>query len=57
MSNLDRYIRRATAGLPSRTRVDTAAELRVHLNERVEQCVHLRAGVIGHSLFDDRLQA
>jgi len=39
MSNLDRYIRRATAGLPSRTRVDTAAELRVHLNERVEQYV------------------
>lgn len=39
MSTLDRYIRRATAGLPSRTRLDTAAELRVHLNERVERYV------------------
>lgn len=34
MSPIDLYIRRATLGLPKRTRLDTAAELRVHLNER-----------------------
>lgn len=39
MSPVDQYIRRATTGLPSRTRLDTAAELRVHLNERVGQLV------------------
>lgn len=37
MSPVDQYIRRATTGLPSRTRLDTAAELRVHLNERIRQ--------------------
>lgn len=34
MSPIDLYIRRATLGLPRRARLDTAAELRVHLNER-----------------------
>jgi len=34
MSPIDLYIRRATLGLPKRARLDTAAELRVHLNER-----------------------
>lgn len=34
MTTIDRYIRRATLGLPRHQRVDTAAELRVHLNER-----------------------
>lgn len=34
MSPIDIYIRRATLGLPRRARLDTAAELRVHLNER-----------------------
>ena len=34
MSPIDLYIRRATIGLPKRARLDTAAELRVHLNER-----------------------
>lgn len=34
MSPIDLYIRRATLGLPRRSRLDTAAELRVHLNER-----------------------
>lgn len=35
MTPVDRYIRRATIGMPRRKRLDTAAELRVHLNERV----------------------
>lgn len=35
MTTIDRYIRRATVGLPRRERLDTAAELRVHLNERL----------------------
>ena len=39
MSPVDQYIRRATTGLPNRTRLDTAAELRVHLNERITQYV------------------
>lgn len=39
MSPVDQYIRRATTGLPNRTRLDTAAELRVHLNERIKQYV------------------
>src|SRR5690606_16346940 len=34
VSPIDLYIRRVTLGLPRRTRLDTAAELRVHLNER-----------------------
>jgi len=34
VSPIDLYIRRATLGLPKRARLDTAAELRVHLNER-----------------------
>lgn len=34
MSPIDLYIKRATIGLPRRTKLDTAAELRVHLNER-----------------------
>lgn len=34
MSPIDLCIRRATLGLPKRARLDTAAELRVHLNER-----------------------
>lgn len=37
MNPVDQYIRRATTGLPGRTRLDKAAELRVHLNERVTQ--------------------
>lgn len=37
MSPVDQYIRRATTGLPNRTRLDTAAELRVHLNERIRK--------------------
>ncbi|MFA5593816.1 MAG: permease prefix domain 1-containing protein [Trueperaceae bacterium] len=39
MSPVDQYVRRATTGLPNRTRLDTAAELRVHLNERITQYV------------------
>lgn len=34
MSPIDMYIRRVTLGLPRKARLDTAAELRVHLNER-----------------------
>ncbi len=34
MGPIDQYIRRATLGLPRRQRLDTAAELRVHLNAR-----------------------
>ena len=37
MTPVDRHIRRATVGLPRRRRLDTAAELRVHLNERVRE--------------------
>ncbi len=37
MTPVDRYIRRATMGMPRRERLDTAAELRVHLNERVRE--------------------
>jgi len=37
VSPVDQYIRRATTGLPNRARLDTAAELRVHLNERTRQ--------------------
>ncbi len=37
MSQIDNYIARATAGLPSRERIDTAAELRVHLNAQVKK--------------------
>lgn len=36
MSPLDRYIARATFGLPRKKRLDSAAELRVHLLQRVE---------------------
>ncbi|MDQ3397775.1 MAG: permease prefix domain 1-containing protein [Deinococcota bacterium] len=34
---VDLYISKATQGLPYRQRVDTAAELRVHLNNRVKE--------------------
>jgi hypothetical protein len=37
MSQIDKYITRVTAGLPTRERVDTAAELRVHLNAQVKK--------------------
>ena len=33
-SSIDKYIRNATAGLPNRERIDTAAEMRVHLNQK-----------------------
>lgn len=36
-SPLDRYIFRATLGLPKNERLDTAAELRTHLTEQVEE--------------------
>ncbi len=36
-SSIDQYIYRATLGLPQQERVDTSAELRVHLNARVKQ--------------------
>jgi hypothetical protein len=36
-SSIDRYIAQATIGLPGRKRVDTAAELRVHLNSRSKE--------------------
>lgn len=42
MSPVTRYIRRATAGLPERTRLDAAAELRVHLNARIQH--HMAQG-------------
>lgn len=42
MTQIDRYIARATAGLPTRERIDTAAELRVHLNAQVK--THLLEG-------------
>ncbi len=34
---INQYIYRATLGLPTQERIDTAAELRVHLNARVKQ--------------------
>ncbi len=34
---IDKYIRRATAGLPQFERIDTAAEIRVNLNIRVKE--------------------
>ena len=34
---IDKYIRNATAGLPNRERIDTAAELRVHLNQKTRE--------------------
>jgi hypothetical protein len=34
---IDEYIYRATLGLPKHNRVDTSAELRVHLNSRVKE--------------------
>ncbi|MFO7546938.1 MAG: permease prefix domain 1-containing protein [Trueperaceae bacterium] len=37
MNPVDRYIARATFGLPGKKRLDTAAELRVHLLQRVDQ--------------------
>jgi hypothetical protein len=37
MNQIDKYIARATAGLPTRERIDTAAELRVHLNTQVKK--------------------
>jgi hypothetical protein len=40
--NIDQYIKKATAGLPTRERIDTAAELRVHLNAQVKK--HLLEG-------------
>jgi hypothetical protein len=40
--NINQYIKKATAGLPSRERIDTAAELRVHLNAQVKK--HLLEG-------------
>jgi hypothetical protein len=36
-TGIDRYIEQATAGLPHRECLDTAAELRVHLNNRVRE--------------------
>ena len=33
-SSIDKYIRNATVGLPNRERIDTAAEMRVHLNQK-----------------------
>jgi hypothetical protein len=41
-TQIDTYIKRATSGLPTRERIDTAAELRVHLNARVKK--HLLEG-------------
>ena len=35
--NINRYIHKATAGLPSKERIDTSAELRVHLNAQVKK--------------------
>jgi hypothetical protein len=37
MTQIDQYITRATAGLLSRERIDTAAELRVHLNAQAKK--------------------
>jgi hypothetical protein len=37
MSQIDKYIKKATAGLPTRERLDTSAELRVHLNAQVKK--------------------
>jgi hypothetical protein len=41
-TQIDAYIKKATTGLPSRERIDTAAELRVHLNAQVKK--HLLEG-------------
>jgi hypothetical protein len=41
-NQIDTYIKKATTGLPSRERIDTAAELRVHLNAQVKK--HLLEG-------------
>ena len=37
MNQIDKYIARVTAGMPTRERIDTAAELRVHLNAQVKK--------------------
>jgi hypothetical protein len=37
MTQIDKYITRATAGMPTRERIDTAAELRVHLNAQAKK--------------------
>ena len=37
MTQIDKYIARATTGLPNRERIDTAAELRVHLNAQAKK--------------------
>lgn len=37
MTQIDKYIAKATAGLPTRERIDTAAELRVHLNAQAKK--------------------
>ena len=37
MNQIDKYIARATAGMPTRERIDTAAELRVHLNAQTKK--------------------
>ena len=37
MTQIDKFIAKATAGLPTRERIDTAAELRVHLNAQVKK--------------------
>ena len=42
--NINQYINKATAGLPNKERIDTSAELRVHLNAQVKKHI-----IEGHS--------